>query len=87
MKFYDTNAILKLQDKIFEEDFIISSVTLQELEHIKVSRNKDDHVKYEARKVLHLLDDNSDKYEVVVYDNAIENYILEKNMEIGRAHV
>ena len=82
MKFYDTNAILKLQDKIFEEDFIISSVTLQELEHIKVSRNKDDQVKYEARKALHLLDDNSDKYDVVVYDNAIENYILEKNMEI-----
>ena len=82
MKFYDTNTILKLQDKIFEEDFIISSVTLQELEHIKVSRNKDDQVKYEARKALHLLDDNSDKYDVVVYDNAIENYILEKNMEI-----
>ena len=82
MKFYDTNAILKLQDKIFDEDFIISSVTLQELEHIKVSRNKDDQVKYEARKVLHLLDDNSDKYDVVVYDNAIENYILGKNMEI-----
>lgn len=82
MRFLDTNAILKLQDKIFEEDFIISSVTLQELEHIKVSRNKDDQVKYEARKALHLLDDNSDKYEVVVYDNAIENYILEKNMEI-----
>lgn len=82
MKFYDTNAILKLQDKIFEDDFIISSVTLQELEHIKVSRNKDDQIKYEARKALHLLDDNSDKYEVVVYDNAIENYILEKNMEI-----
>lgn len=82
MKFYDTNAILKLQDKIFEEDFIISSVTLQELEHIKVSRNKDDKVKYEARKALHLLDDNSNKYDVVVYDNAIENYILGKNMEI-----
>ena len=82
MKFYDTNTILKLQDKIFEEDFIISSVTLQELEHIKVSRNKDDQVKYEARKALHLLDDNSDKYDVVVYDNAIENYILGENMEI-----
>ena len=82
MKFYDTNTILKLQDKIFEENFIISSVTLQELEHIKVSRNKDDQVKYEARKALHLLDDNSDKYDVVVYDNAIENYILGKNMEI-----
>ena len=82
MKFYDTNAILKFQDKIFEEIFFISSVTLQELEHIKVSRNKDDQVKYEARKALHLLDDNSDKYDVIVYDNAIENYILEKNMEI-----
>ena len=43
-----------------------------------MSRNKDDQVKYEARKALHLLDDNSDKYDVVVYDNAIENYILGK---------
>ena len=82
MKFYDTNAILKLQNKIFDENFIISSVTLQELENIKVSRNKDDQVKYKARKALHLLDDNSDKYDVVIYDNAIENYILGKNMEI-----
>ena len=82
MKFYDTNAILKVQNKIFDENFIISSVTLQELENIKVSRNKDDQVKYKARKALHLLDDNSDKYDVVIYDNAIENYILGKNMEI-----
>lgn len=82
IKFYDTNAILKLQDKIFDEEFIISSVTLQELEHIKVSRNKDDQVKYEARKALHLLDENSDKYDVVIYNNSIENYILGKNMEI-----
>lgn len=82
IKFYDTNAILKLQDKVFDEEFIISSVTLQELEHIKVSRNKDDQVKYEARKALHLLDENSDKYDVVIYNNSIENYILGKNMEI-----
>lgn len=81
-KFYDTNALLDLQDSIFEAKFIISSVTLQELEHIKVSRNKDDQTKYNARKVLHLLDENSDKYTVVVYDTAIENYITEKNMEI-----
>ena len=82
MKFYDTNAILKLQNKIFDENFIISSVTLQELENIKVSRNKDDQVKYKARKALHLLDDNSDKYDVVIYANALENDILGTNMEI-----
>lgn len=82
IKFYDTNALLELQDKTFENKFIISSVSLQELEHIKVSRNKDDRTKYNARKVLHLLDENNDKYTVVVYNMDIENYIIEKNMEI-----
>ena len=37
MIFYDTNAILALQDKVLENFFYISSTTLQELEHIKVS--------------------------------------------------
>jgi len=31
IKFYDTNAILKLQEKIFDEEFWISTVTLEEL--------------------------------------------------------
>lgn len=80
--FYDTNAILELQDKIFENPFFISSVTLQELEEIKVSSKKDAEVKYKARKALHLLDENTDKYEVVVYTTAIENYICEKQVEV-----
>lgn len=68
MKFYDTNALLELQEKAFEEYFLISSVTLQELEEIKTNRNKDDEVKYKARKVTKLLDDYSDqdKYFVVI---------------------
>lgn len=82
IKFYDTNAILKLQDKIFEEKFILSSVTLQELENIKVSRNKEENVKYNARKILHLLDKYQDEYDVVVYIDAIEKYIIEKQIEI-----
>ena len=40
-KFYDTNAVLKLQSKIFEDEFVLSSTTLHELEHIKTSKNKD----------------------------------------------
>ena len=39
-KFYDTNAILDLQDKMFEEDFCISSISLQEMENIKTSEKK-----------------------------------------------
>lgn len=80
--FYDTNAILKLQDKIFENSFLLSSATLQELESIKVSRNKDEETKYNARKILRLLDDNQDGYDVVVYNTAMEKYITDKQLEI-----
>jgi PhoH-like ATPase len=80
--FYDTNAVLLLQDKLLNnEKFYISSTTLQELEHIKVSRNKDEETKYRARKVLHFLDDNSDKYEVVVVNRVILNIIDELGLE------
>lgn len=61
---------------------MISSVTLQELEHIKVSGTKSQEVKYDARKVLHLLDENEDKFKVVVYTTAMENYINEKLIEV-----
>ncbi len=70
-KFYDTNAVLKLQTKIFEEDFVLSSTTLHELEHIKTSRNKDEETKYNARKIIHMLDEYSDKYNVVVFTDEV----------------
>ena len=80
--FYDTNAILDLQDKMFEDDFFISSISLQEMENIKTSGRKDEETKYKARKALHLLDENKDKYEVVIYTTAMENYIVEKQLEV-----
>ena len=56
---------------------------MQELENIKISRNHDDEVKYKARKALHLLDENKDKYSVVIYNTNVENYIInEKRLEI-----
>ena len=70
-KFYDTNAVLKLQTKIFEENFVLSSTTLHELEHIKTSRNKDEETKYNARKIIHMLDEYSDKYNVVVFTDEV----------------
>ena len=78
----DTNAILDLQDKMFEDNFCISSISLQEMENIKTSGRKDEETKYKARKALHLLDENKDKYEVVIYTTAMENYIVEKQLEI-----
>ena len=81
-KFFDTNAILDLQDKMFEYDFCISSISLQEMENIKTSGRKDEETKYKARKALHLLDENKDKYEVVIYTTAMENYIIEKQLEV-----
>lgn len=66
LPFYDTNALLELIDKALESEFVISSVSLHELEHIKVSKNKDDELKYKARKAIHMLDENSDKYKVVI---------------------
>ena len=66
--FYDTCALLTDLKEIFknEDDKIyISSVSLNELENIKTSAYKDEEVKYTARILLHLLEQNEEKYTVV----------------------
>lgn len=68
MKFYDTNALLKLQGDAFVDVFMCSIKSFEELEHIKTSKNKDEETRYKARKITHLLDENSDKYEAIVVD-------------------
>lgn len=68
MKFYDTNALLELQGDAFVDVFMCSIKSFEELEHIKTSRNKDEETRYKARKITHLLDENSDKYEAIVVD-------------------
>lgn len=67
MYFLDTNALLNLDLETcdFGGKFIISSVTLNELEQIKTSRNKDEEVKYKARNAVRYLDEN-DNYDVVI---------------------
>ena len=66
MKFYDTNALLDLQEEVFEERFLCSIKTFEELEHIKTSRNKDEETRYKARKITHLLDENHNMYEAII---------------------
>ena len=62
MKFYDTCALLDNFEAMPEEKFIISSITLAELEKIKTSTSKDSEVKYIARKILSFLNANPAKY-------------------------
>lgn len=47
---------------------MLSSVTLIELENIKVSNNKTEDIRFAARKAVRFLKDNSDKYRIIVYD-------------------
>lgn len=81
MKFYDTNSLLNLQDKLFDEHFYISSISLNELEDIKVSRNKDEDVKNRCRKILKLLAKNEDKYSVIIYDQKIATLLSSFGLE------
>ena len=70
---YDTNALLKLGKKAYEHTpFFISSVTLEELEHIKSSRDKSEEVKFQARRAIRLLDRHPDDYKVIPYTDHTE---------------
>ena len=81
--FLDTNAILDLQKEILKSDFVISSVTLHELEHIKTSKNKDDETKFRARKAIHILDENNNKYEVVIPNDKTDKIISKLKLEVS----
>lgn len=57
-KFYDTSSLLLVTEEELDEYFVISSISLYELESIKTSRNKDYDVKMAARHILHKLFEN-----------------------------
>lgn len=65
---------------MLEEPFLISAVTLRELEDIKVSRNKNDDVKFRARRILHILDEHPDIYAMADITTATYNALAERKM-------
>lgn len=75
IKFYDTNALLHNDIEKIEGKIYLSSVTLMELENIKTNRNKDEELKFQARKVTRWLRSNEDKYECVIADNGIYDLV------------
>ena len=84
MYFYDTCALINDQEVAFKEPFVIADVTLYELEDIKTSRTKDEEIKIRVRKLLHLLDENSQQCLIVAHkqDNFLQTYQDKNDMKI-----
>ena len=55
IKFFDTSALLAGYKLDIEDINIISNIVFQELEHIKISQNKDEYIKYKARSLVRYL--------------------------------
>lgn len=85
IRFYDTSSLLMKIGMLFKDDepFVISSITLQELESIKTSANKDDDTKYKARTLTNLLAKNRGKYYVHIFTEDMLKPIVEKSLSIN----
>lgn len=85
IKFYDTCSLLLARESLFAEDqpkFLVSSITFKELERIKTANNKTDDVKYAARLLLHLFDQNPNHYDVVIHRIEYEDYLRHLSLDI-----
>ena len=83
--FYDTCSLLLKASSLFdeEENIVISSVTLQELEEIKTNRNKSPDVKFAARRLLATMDEHPGAYEVVIFKETMLEPFREQALEIN----
>lgn len=82
-KFFDTSSLLLLDNFTKEDNIIISSITLQELENIKTSVHKDGELKYKVRKLLHKIHDNPELLEVWIFNESMLAPIEEKSLTIN----
>ena len=79
-KCYDTCSLLIQSETLFEnlgEDILlVPSIVLDELENIKTSSSKDIETKISARKVLQKLNNNSNKYKIILYQESMVQNII-----------
>lgn len=75
--FYDTNALLNLREKAFEQKFACSHKTLEEIESIKTSGKKDDETRYRARKLARAFQDYNN-YIVCNYNYSVILKVIEQ---------
>ena len=85
-KFYDTCSLLLKANHLWDENdetLVISTITLEELEHIKTASNKDPDVKFAARKVAHELDEHYGEYQVMIWNHACMDFINEHQLPLN----
>ena len=83
MFFYDTCSLLNNYTVIFKDiassPFVMSNISLIELEEIKTSKFKDDDVKFKAKKVSQLLNFYYGQYTIVNYEKDWDSVYIEPN--------
>ena len=84
-KFYDTCSLILNAKHLFDknEHFIISSITLDELENIKTSNTKDLDNKIAVRQLIHQLDEHIGEYEVCVFKESMLIPIHEEDLTVN----
>lgn len=85
-KCYDTCSLLEQAGHLFDSDeftLVISSITLEELESIKTSGNKDPDVKYAARKVLIDMDEHYGAFEIVLYNDSFGDMMMRDGISLS----
>lgn len=83
IKFYDTSSLLLAgEDILSEEEFRISSITIQELENIKTSSFRDQETKYAARQALNMIEQCQNKCTIVHHSPCREKDITSQSLEV-----
>lgn len=85
-KCYDTCSLLEQAGHLCDSDeftLVISSITLEELESIKTSGNKDPDVKYAARKVLTDMDEHYGAFEIVLYNDSYGDMMMRDGISLS----
>lgn len=82
---FDTSSLILEAYTLFEDyhNIIIPSICLMELEYIKTSADKDPEVKQAVRFLLDLLEQNSEKYTIHIFQNHMLEPAKEKDLEIN----
>lgn len=70
-KFYDTSALIEKESFFPDEQIIISSITLEELERLKTSNTIVEDLRYAVRHVLNLIDTNPDTVHYIIYEQLL----------------
>lgn len=67
-KFYDTSALIEKEKLLPDEQIIISSITLEELEKLKTSNTIVEDLRMQVRHTLNLIDTNQDVVHYIIYE-------------------